>query len=249
MNGLFVYLIGALVILPPSAFFVWRRYEIPLSRQLEVVFFLCVSVAWLGAAIGSSNLVTTPDRASKLQSAQAAAPPRDGRAAIEKFAPAAPRASDAQPPVGSALSYAELAEPARVTISGPFSALDERTAVYDISARTVYLPDGTMLEAHSGRGDRLDNPLYVHEHMKGATPPQIYELALREKPFHGVRALRLKPIGSGRVFGRTGLLAHTYMLGPTGESNGCLVFKNYAPFLQAFEKGEIRRLVVVAHLD
>src|SRR5262249_11783964 len=35
---------------------------------------------------------------------------------------------------------------------------DRWTAVYDISARTVYMPDGTRLEAHSGLGDRLDDP-------------------------------------------------------------------------------------------
>jgi Protein of unknown function (DUF2778) len=119
------------------------------------------------------------------------------------------------------------------------------TAVYDISAHTVYLPDGTKLEAHSGRGGRLDDPRYVHEHMRGATPPNVYELALREKTFHGVQALRLKPVGGGNTFGRSGLLAHTYMLGPKGESNGCVVFKDYNAFLQAFQNGQVKRLVVV----
>src|SRR5208282_4855588 len=47
--------------------------------------------------------------------------------------------------------------------SAPGSGYDRYTAVYDISARTVYLPDGTRLEAHSGLGDRLDNPRYVSE--------------------------------------------------------------------------------------
>ena len=32
------------------------------------------------------------------------------------------------------------------------------TAVYDISAHMVYLPDGTKLEAHSGLGSDLDDP-------------------------------------------------------------------------------------------
>jgi Protein of unknown function (DUF2778) len=122
------------------------------------------------------------------------------------------------------------------------------TAVYDISAHTVYLPDGTKLEAHSGRGGRLDDPRYVHEHMRGATPPNVYELALREKTFHGVQALRLKPVGGGNTFGRSGLLAHTYMLGPKGESNGCVVFKNYNAFLQAFQNGQVKRLIVVDNL-
>jgi len=34
---------------------------------------------------------------------------------------------------------------------------DRQTAVYDISAKTVYLPDGTKLEAHSGLGDKMDD--------------------------------------------------------------------------------------------
>ena len=123
------------------------------------------------------------------------------------------------------------------------------TAVYDISAHTVYLPDGTKLEAHSGQGGRLDDPRYVHEHMRGATPPNVYELALREKTFHGVQALRLKPVGGGNIFGRSGLLAHTYMLGPKGESNGCVVFKNYNAFLQAFQNGQVKRLFVVDNLN
>jgi hypothetical protein len=39
------------------------------------------------------------------------------------------------------------------------------------------------------------------------------------------------------------------MLGPNGDSNGCVVFKNYEAFLQAFQNGDVKRLVVVAHLD
>ena len=112
---------------------------------------------------------------------------------------------------------------------------DQWTAVYDISARTVYLPDGTKLEAHSGYGDKLDDPRYVNEPMRGATPPHLYELEPREASFHGVQALRLKPIGEGGIFGRAGLLAHSYMLGPNGESNGCVSFKNYEAFLRAYE--------------
>jgi hypothetical protein len=127
--------------------------------------------------------------------------------------------------------------------------IDSSTAIYDIAAHTVYLPDGLQLEAHSGLGARLDDPRFVHEHMRGATPPNVYELIPREKPFHGVRALRLIPVGNSNIFGRKGLLAHTYMLGPKGDSNGCVVFKNYTAFLQAFESGRVRRLLVVAHVD
>lgn len=127
---------------------------------------------------------------------------------------------------------------------------DRQTAVYDISAKTVYLPDGRKLEAHSGLGSRLDDPRFVHERMRGSTPPHIYDLTLREKPFHGVRAIRLNPVGgSAAVFGRTGLLAHTYMLGPNGDSNGCVSLRNYDAFLRAFESGQIKRLAVVAKLS
>jgi hypothetical protein len=123
---------------------------------------------------------------------------------------------------------------------------DRWTAVYDISAHTVYLPDGTKLEAHSGRGDRLDDPNHVDEKNRGATPPDVYDLELREAPFHGVQALRLVPVDTGKVFGRSGLLAHTYMLGPKGDSFGCVSFRNYDAFLQAYLHHEIKRLVVVA---
>ena len=123
---------------------------------------------------------------------------------------------------------------------------DRQTAVYDISARTVYMPDGTRLEAHSGLGDRLDDPRYVDEQARGATPPHLYELTLREDSFHGVQALRLTPIGEGGVYGRAGLLAHPYMLGPNGDSNGCVSVKDYDAFLRAYENGQIKRLMVVA---
>jgi hypothetical protein len=127
---------------------------------------------------------------------------------------------------------------------------DRSTAVYDISAAMVYLPDGTRLEAHSGLGSRLDDPRYVNERMRGATPPHTYDLTLRESLFHGVQALRLNPVGGeGAIHGRNGLLAHTYMLGPNGDSNGCVSFKDYNRFLQAYRNGTVKRLVVVAKLD
>ena len=128
----------------------------------------------------------------------------------------------------------------------PATGYDRWTAVYDISAHTVYLPDGTRLEAHSGLGDRLDDPRYVDERDRGATPPHLYELTLRESLFHGVQALRLNPIGGGFSFDRVGLLAHPYMLGPNGDSNGCVSFKDYDAFLRAFQSGEVKRLAVVA---
>lgn len=125
---------------------------------------------------------------------------------------------------------------------------DGQTAVYDISAHAVYLPNGTKLEAHSGMGSLMDDPEHVHEPMVGATPPAIYDLKPRERLFHGVRALRMIPVDSNATLGRVGLLAHSYMLGPNGDSNGCVSFKNYDRFLQAFNNGEVTRLVVVPSL-
>lgn len=119
-------------------------------------------------------------------------------------------------------------------------------AIYDISAQVVYMPDGTKLEAHSGLGSRRDDPRFVRERMRGATPPHVYNLRMREAPFHGVRAIRLLPVGgSGAIFGRAGLLAHTYMLGPNGDSNGCVSFRDYNAFLNAFLSGRVTQLVVV----
>ncbi len=170
----------------------------------------------------------------------------DGRTLIEKFF-GSPSPSSQQKS-GTALAYAAPESPVgnmRSIISGA-SGYDRWTAIYDISAHKVYLPNGTTLEAHSGLGPRLDDPRFVHERMRGATPPNIYELSPRERLFHGVQALRLKPVGNQTVFGRTGLLAHTYMLGPKGDSNGCVSFRNYEAFLQAYQRGEIKRLAVVA---
>jgi hypothetical protein len=125
---------------------------------------------------------------------------------------------------------------------------ESRTAVYDIAAHTVYLPNGERLEAHSGLGDKLDDPRYVSIQDRGPTPPNVYDLTLREQLFHDVRAIRLNPVGDGSMFGRAGMLAHPYMLGANGQSNGCVSFKDYPAFLDAYLRGEVERLVVVPHL-
>lgn len=186
----------------------------------------------------------------------AARPPtvEDNRSFFEKLfgIPAAP----ATP--APALAYAALGSgtldqgpfgsaPSRRVSPSPFPSAGAGIAIYDISARTVTLPNGERLEAHSGLGDKLDDPRHVHVRMHGATPPGTYDLAEREQLFHGVRAIRLNPVGgSGAIFGRAGLLAHTFMLGPNGDSNGCVSFRDYNRFLQAFASGEVKRLAVVA---
>jgi len=177
-----------------------------------------------------------------------AADEADKRSFLEKLfgvqrasAPAAAdaTANDDQVPAQSHLFAAALFSSSPVPRQG--------TAVYDISARTVYLPNGERLEAHSGLGDKRDDPRHVDSSMRGATPPHVYDISEREQLFHGVPALRLNPVGgSGAIYGRVGLLAHSYMLGPQGDSNGCISFKNYDKFLQAYRRGDVRRLIVVA---
>ena len=46
----------------------------------------------------------------------------------------------------------------KIPALGGSAPYDRSTAVYDISAKMVYLPDGTKLEAHSGLGSELDDP-------------------------------------------------------------------------------------------
>jgi hypothetical protein len=143
----------------------------------------------------------------------------------------------------AALSTGSIAPSSRFN---PSPMADNKTAVYDISAKIVIMPNGERLEAHSGLGDKMDDPRFVHVRMKGATPPGTYTLTEREALFHGVRAIRLNPIGgSAAIFGRNGILAHSYLLGPNGDSNGCVSFKDYNRFLQAFLRGEVRRMVVI----
>jgi type VI secretion system (T6SS) effector TldE1-like protein len=135
-------------------------------------------------------------------------------------------------------------------VMGGQAPYDKDTAVYDITAHMVYLPDGTKLEAHSGLGSNLDDPHSAKIRMRGVTPPHIYELKPREALFHGVPALRLTPIGGeDAIYGRDGLLAHTFMLGPNGDSNGCVSFRDYYAFLEAYRTKGIRKLAVLARID
>jgi hypothetical protein len=189
-----------------------------------------------------------------------------------------PAAADLEARPGSALAQADGAArsddrtllqklsdllPGRVTLAslapdgglfrrGPDLAslgYDGLTAVYDISAHAVYLPNGLSLEAHSGTGSLRDDPEHVSVPNAGATPPAVYELKPREKLFHGVQALRMIPAEGSDTSGRSGLLAHSFMLGPNGDSNGCVSIRDYDRFLKAFNDGEINRLVVVPSLS
>ncbi|WP_456837720.1 DUF2778 domain-containing protein [Bradyrhizobium sp. USDA 4486] len=161
-------------------------------------------------------------------------------------------------PSGGLLAYASADASVTAVIApkeqnpmfGGAPPYERDTAVYDITAKTVYLPDGTKLEAHSGLGSNLDDPRSSKVRMRGVTPPHIYTLKPREALFHGVPALRLTPIGGeSAIYGRDGLLAHTFMLGPNGDSNGCVSFKDYYAFLDAYRNKGIRKLAVLARVD
>jgi len=95
----------------------------------------------------------------------------------------------------------------------------------------------------------MDDVRFVHLRSRGPTPPNVYELKLRESLFHGVQAIRLTPLDGNKMYGRDGILAHSFMLGANGQSNGCVSFKDYPAFLNAYLRGEITRLVVVQRLD
>jgi len=183
---------------------------------------------------------SAPTRHATVPTAHISEPARTREAVPQiQAAPAMPPASSSHKPLPSPQAHRDL-------ISMP--GTDSHTAVYDIEAHTVYLPGGDRLEAHSGLGKRLDDPRYVSEKNRGPTPPNVYDLVLRSEPFHGVRAIRLNPVGEGNMFGRDGMLAHTYMLGPSGQSFGCVSFRDYHAFLQAFLEGEVNRLIVVPHV-
>jgi hypothetical protein len=203
-------------------------------------------------AAKASSGSTVRDMAQRAKAAVMSIASNDKQTMVEKL-------WGKQPASGGLLAYASA--DASVTGSiidtrsqnpmlGGAPPYDRQTAVYDIAAKTVYLPDGTKLEAHSGLGSKMDDVRYSHVRMQGVTPPHIYELKPREALFHGVPALRLTPIGGEeKIHGRDGLLAHTYMLGPSGQSNGCVSFKDYYAFLDAYRNKGIRRLAVLAKVQ
>jgi type VI secretion system (T6SS) effector TldE1-like protein len=202
--------------------------------------FAGADISLAEAEEGASNVLNYARLPSPGRGEHAIAQPATDQSA-PKLAPTA-----SSPPASIARKRVATAEASKDSISPVDN--DSRTAIYDIAARTVYLPNGRRLEAHSGFGSYMDDARYVNLKRQGPTPPNTYKLVMREEPFHGVRAIRLIPVDDGKMFGRDGMLAHSYMLGPNGQSNGCVSFSDYAAFLDAYLKGEVERLVVVEHL-
>ncbi len=127
--------------------------------------------------------------------------------------------------------------------------LSKGVAIYDITAQKVYLPDGKIMEAHSGLGSMRDNPRYIKVKARGPTPPNRYKLSMREKLFHGVPALRLTPTDWSKMHGRNGILAHTYLRRRPGDSAGCIAFKDYYKFLEYYKKGLVKEIIVVERMS
>jgi hypothetical protein len=193
-----------------------------------------------------------------LQRPRLAAKPADGapdKAVATRQAEEEAPAKPAKRTKNRQLAFAKPENPAASSgiagaFQGLFSPRPKRprpgVAIYDISAARVYMPDGTVLEAHSGIGKMADNPRYVDQKMKGPTPPGTYNLSMREALFHGVEALRMTPVDGKVAYNRSGILAHSYLLrGGRAESHGCVAFKDYPKFLKAFKQGKVRQIVVV----
>jgi hypothetical protein len=247
---------------PPPAAPVLAALEVPLPPERSVARVDAAAPPPPARPPGFAALAPAARGAPRsLERAAPAPAPVDDRNVFEKLfgvgRPAASSESSLAYAAPESASVRERSGPADSALGSslfspqpsPPAGYDRTTAVYDISARMVYLPDGTRLEAHSGLGAYLDDPRHVDVRMRGATPPHVYELRSREELFHGVAALRLIPVGGdASIFGRAGLLAHSYMLGPNGDSNGCVSFKDYDAFLKAFQDGKITRLAVVAKL-
>ena len=191
-------------------------------------------------------------------SAVAGAPARpNALAAIAAVAPqrgsTGQKSDDDQKP--TVLAFAKPDNPMRDAPASPsvpapnWPGLGTKVAIYDISKGVVHMPNGSSLEAHSGIGNMRDNPSFTHVKMRGPTPPGTYKLSLRESLFHGVAAIRLTPVDGKAPQGRTGLLAHSFLLRVRGDSHGCVAFADYDRFLKSFQRGEVTHMIIVPKWD
>lgn len=232
------------------------------QRQFEARFISNASPAVRTELAVRHDGLAAPDAGPRVPVAVAEAPlpvPRPAAPAKPvEVVPEAPKVAAAIPTVAAPQVEPEKKEKPAVALVDPKPRAEVAiaappigrpgVAVYDITAGIVHMPNGEKLEAHSGLGAYMDDVRYVHVKMRGPTPPGTYRLTMRESLFHGVEAIRLTPTDGKKPFGRDGLLAHTYMLRKPGESNGCVSFRDYARFLAAFKRGEVKQMVVVPRL-
>jgi hypothetical protein len=179
----------------------------------------------------------------------------NGLAAIAAVAPQKPGRGDSDNDKPTVLAFAKPNNPMREEPVAPsqgspkWPGIGTKVAIYDITNGVVIMPNGSRLEAHSGIGSMRDNPKFTHVKMRGPTPPGTYKLSMRESLFHGVAAIRLTPTDGKAPQGRTGLLAHSFLLRVRGDSHGCVAFADYDKFLKAFQRGEITHMVIVPKWD
>jgi hypothetical protein len=193
-----------------------------------------------GASISVASV--KPDRPNALAAIAAVAPQKPGRGDNDNDKP-------------TVLAFAKPNNPMREEPLAPsqgspkWPGIGTKVAIYDITNGVVIMPNGSRLEAHSGIGSMRDNPKFTHVKMRGPTPPGTYKLSMRESLFHGVAAIRLTPTDGKAPQGRTGLLAHSFLLRVRGDSHGCVAFADYDKFLKAFQRGEITHMVIVPKWD
>jgi Protein of unknown function (DUF2778) len=224
----------------------WRNARGELTQELS-------SSDWRSTITPDSNAIPLESKqatATDIPLPRARPAAADVQMAAAEPAPAPPRSESR-----SVMQKLSDLLPSKMTLASltPFQrgpdlaalGYDNQTAVYDISAHAVYLPNGSILEAHSGLGSLRDDPDHVDQKNVGATPPATYDLKPREQLFHGVRALRMLPTEGSSTLGRAGLLTHSFMMGPDGDSNGCISIRDYERFRKAYDDGEITRIVVV----
>jgi hypothetical protein len=204
----------------------------------------------LATAIEESQLAaaTAPPSATL---PQITAPVPLARPALVAKRVAPPTVIEKDEPATTALAFARPDNPMRKPADidrVPWPDRGKRTAIYDISAGVVHMPNGEKLEAHSGIGNMRDNPNFTHVKMRGPTPAGTYKITMRESLFHGVEAVRLTPTNGIAPLGRTGLLAHSFLLRTRGDSHGCVAFADYPRFLKAFKRGDVDTMVIVPRL-
>jgi Protein of unknown function (DUF2778) len=225
------------------------RFGIPSSGSLPVKSVaIAAPITRAAPAAPESRVVTSAVAPRSVATVPLPRPaPRDAAAKQSQMRYRVASLTPTPPPSAYADPAKEMDAPEKDT--NPLAGDLTHTAIYDISARTVYMPNGERLEAHSGLGDFMDDVRAVHLRKRGPTPPNVYELRMRESLFHGVQAIRLVPVDSSKMHGRDGILAHPFMLRANGESNGCVSFKDYPRFLKAYQQGDVTRMVVVEQLD
>lgn len=137
---------------------------------------------------------------------------------------------------------------AKIPMLGGSLPGDRQTAVYDISAHTVYLPDGTRPEAHPARPKLDDRACCVRRDDWKVTPPHIYESRRRAKRCSMAcsRLVAHAIGGEDKIFGCRPPRITTYMLGSNGDPMAVCRSRITAAVFNAYRNHGIRRLAVPA---